>query len=43
MVVKHSTSDYDAGAGLELIELLGIVIVIGVAIVWYRTRNEPRF
>jgi len=43
MVVKHSTSDYDAGAGLELIELLGIVIVIGVAIAWYRTRNEPRF
>jgi hypothetical protein len=42
-VVKHSTSDYDAGAGLELIELLGIVVVIGVAIAWYRTRNEPRF
>ena len=42
-VVKHSVSDYDAGAGLELIELLGIVVVIGIAIVWYRYRNEPRF
>ena len=42
-VVKHSVSDYDAGAGLELIELLGIVVVIGIAIVWHRYRNEPRF
>ena len=42
-VVKYSISEYDAGAGLELIELLGIVVVIGIAIVWYRTRNEPRF
>jgi hypothetical protein len=42
-VVKHSVSDYDAGAGLELIELLGIVVLIGFVIVWYRYRNEPRF
>jgi len=43
MVVKHSISDYDAGAGIDLIELFGIVFVIGVVIVWYRYRNAPRF
>ena len=42
-VVKHSTSEYETGAGLGALELFGIVIAIAFAIAWIRSRNEPRF
>ena len=42
-VVKHSTSDYNSGIGFGGLELF-IVVVLGIlAIVWARSRNEPRF
>ncbi len=42
-VVKQKTSDFNSGFGLELLELIGITVVIAIAIAWFRTRNEPRF
>jgi hypothetical protein len=42
-VTKQSISDYDSGAGIGGLELLLLVGVLVVAIVWLRSRNEPRF
>jgi len=42
-VVKHSVSEYSSGAGIGGLELT-IVVGLGIlAIVWARSRNEPRF
>jgi len=42
-VVKHSTSEYDAGVGLGGLELFIFVTISVLAIIWLRSRNEPRF
>ena len=42
-VVKYSTSDYNSGTGIGALELFGIVLVGGLAIIWLRSRNEPKF
>lgn len=42
-VVKYSTSDYNSGTGIGALELFGIVIFGGLAIIWLRSRNEPKF
>ena len=42
-VTKHSTSEYQSGAGLSGLELLLIVCPLVAAIVWFRRRNQPRF
>ena len=42
-VVKHSTSEFNSGVGFGGLELT-IVVALGIlAIVWARSRNEPRF
>ena len=42
-VVKQSSSDFNAGIGLDMFDFF-IVVSIGVCgILWIRTRNKPRF
>ena len=42
-VVKHSTSEFNAGIGFGALELV-VVVGLGIlAVVWARSRNEPRF
>jgi len=42
-VVKHSTSEYNAGIGFGALELFMVVVLGILAVVWARSRNEPRF
>ncbi len=42
-IVKQTTSDFNAGFGLELLEMIAITVVITIAIALFRSRNEPRF
>ena len=42
-VVKHSTSEYNSGIGFGGLELFVIVTLGILAIIWARSRNEPRF
>ena len=42
-VVKHSTSEYNSGIGFGALELV-IIVGLGIlAVVWARSRKEPRF
>ena len=42
-VVKHSTSEYSSGIGFGSLELV-IIVGLGIlAVIWARSRNEPRF
>ena len=42
-IVKHSTSEYHSGTGIDTIELLGMVLVAALVIGWVRSRKAPRF
>ena len=42
-VVKYSTSEYSSGIGFGALELV-IFVGLGIlAVIWARSRNEPRF
>ena len=42
-VVKYSTSEYSSGIGFGALELV-IIVGLGIlAVIWARSRNEPRF
>ena len=42
-IVKQSSSDFNAGIGLDMFDFF-IVVSIGVCgILWIRSRNKPRF
>ena len=42
-VSKYSTSEYNSGMGIGTIELLLLVGLSVMVIIWFRSRNEPRF
>ncbi len=42
-ISKYSTSDYNSGMGIGTIELLLLVGLSVMVIIWFRSRNEPRF
>ena len=42
-VVKHTTSDFNSGVGIGMLEL-SIFVALGViAVFWVRSRSGPRF
>ncbi len=42
-VIKHSSSNYESGIGLDFFDLFVIVVVAACGILWLRSRDKPRF
>ena len=42
-ISKYSTSEYSSGMGIGTVELLIFVMLAVLGIIWFRSRNEPRF